>query len=184
MSLQNFLITGNVDVFYHPVHKTKDGYITANVGPDFRSWQNVCKAMGRTDLLADPRFATQSAVMANRTEATAHVQGWLAEQTTTDAERILIEHHVVTGVVKTIDEAARQPQVTARRLVTQVDDPVLGRIEVVNSAVKYAHSEASVRGHAPTLGEHNDDVLRATLGYSPERIAALQAAGVLKNEQR
>jgi crotonobetainyl-CoA:carnitine CoA-transferase CaiB-like acyl-CoA transferase len=184
MSLQNYLLTGNVDVFYHPVHKTLDGYITANVGPDFRSWQNVCKAMGRTDLLADPRFATQAAVMANRTDATAYVQGWLAQQTTAEAERILIEHHVVTGVVKTIDQAARQPQVTARRLVTAVDDPVLGRIDVVNSAVKYAASEASVRGHAPMLGEHNDDVLRHTLGYAPERIAALHAQGVLKREQR
>lgn len=184
MSLQNFLITGNVDVFYHPVHKTCDGYITANVGPDFRSWQNVCKAMGRTDLLADPRFATQAAVMANRAEATAHVQDWLARQTTADAERILIEHHVVTGVVKTIDAAARQPQVEARKLTKAVDDPLLGRIEVVNSAVKYANSGASVRGHAPTLGEHNDDVLRETLGYSTERIAALHAEGVLKREAR
>lgn len=183
-SLQNFLITGDVDVFYHPVHKTRDGYVTANVGPDFRSWQNVCKAMGRTDLLADPRFATQTAVMANRAEATAHVQAWLALQTTADAERILIDHHVVTGVVKTIDEAARQPQVTARKLVKAIDDPVLGRIDVVNSAVKYKNSEASVRGHAPMLGEHNDDVLRETLGYSSERIATLHAQGVLKQDAR
>ena len=47
MSLQNYLITGEVNVFHHPVHKTKDGYLTANVGPDFRAWQNVCKAMGK-----------------------------------------------------------------------------------------------------------------------------------------
>jgi CoA:oxalate CoA-transferase len=184
MSLQNYLITGNVDVFYHPVHKTRDGYITANVGPDFRAWQNVCKAMGRTDLLADPRFATQAAVMANRAAATLHVQEWLSRHTTAEAERILVEHHVVTGVVKTIDEAARQPQVTARRLVTSVDDPVLGRIDVVNAAVKYKNSEATVRGHAPMLGEHNDDVLRDTLGYAPDRIAALHAQGVLKSEAR
>ena len=184
MSLQNFLITGNVEVFYHPVHKTRDGYITANVGPDFRAWQNVCKAMGRTDLLADPRFSTHSAVMANRAEATAYVQAWLAGQTTADAERMLVEHHVVTGVVKTIDEAARQPQVAARELTKAIDDPLLGRIDVVNSAVKYANSEASVRGHAPMLGEHNDDVLHELLGYSAERIAALRTQGVLKSDRR
>lgn len=184
MSLQNFLITGNVEVFYHPVHKTRDGYVTANVGPDFRAWQNVCKAMGRTDLLADPRFSTHSAVIANRAEATAYVQAWLAGQTTADAERMLVEHHVVTGVVKTIDEAARQPQVAARELTKAIDDPLLGRIDVVNSAVKYANSEASIRGHAPMLGEHNDDVLRELLGYSAERIAALRTQGVLKSDRR
>ena len=37
MSLQNYLITGEVNVFHHPVHRTRDGYLTANVGPDFRA---------------------------------------------------------------------------------------------------------------------------------------------------
>lgn len=184
MSLQGYLITGNVDVFYHPVHKTRDGYITANVGPDFRAWQNVCKAMGRTELLDDSRFATQAAVTANRQAATEFVRAWLAQQTTADAERILVDNHVVTGVVKTIAEAARQPQVMARELVTPVDDPQLGRIDVVNSAVKYTNGEAFVRGHAPMLGEHNDEVLRDLLGYPADRIAALHADGVLKRENR
>ena len=184
MSLQNFLITGNVNVFYHPVHRTRDGYITANVGPDFRAWQNVCKAMGRSDLLDDPRFSTHAAVLTNREAATGHVRDWLAQQTTADAERIFIDHHVVTGVVKTMDEAARQPQVIARGLVKPIDDPLLGRIDVISSAVKYANSSAEVRGHAPTLGEHNDAVLSGVLGYSAERIAALRAQGVLKSENK
>jgi formyl-CoA transferase len=184
MSLQNYLLTGEVNVFYHPVHKTRDGYLTANVGPDFRAWQNVCKAMGREDLLKDPRFASQQAVMANREAATASVRDWLADLSTEEAERRLVAHHVVTGVVKTIDEAVRQPQVTARELLAEVDDPVLGRIEVINSAIKYANSEARVRGHAPMLGEHNDEVLREVLGYSDERIAALRDKGVLQSAAR
>ena len=183
-SLQKYLISGEVDVFYHPVHKTRDGYVTANVGPDFRAWQNVCKAMGRVDLLDDPRFSTQAAVRTNREAATDFVRAWLAGQTTADAERILVEHHVVTGVVKSIADAARQPQVVARELTKTVDDPVLGRIEVVNSALKYRNSEATVRGHAPTLGEHNAAVLQELLGYSPERVEALQAQGVLKREAK
>lgn len=111
-------------------------------------------------------------------------RAWLAGQTTADAERILVEHHVVTGVVKSIADAARQPQVVARELTKTVDDPVLGRIEVVNSALKYRNSEATVRGHAPTLGEHNAAVLQKLLGYSPEQIEALQAKGVLKREAK
>jgi crotonobetainyl-CoA:carnitine CoA-transferase CaiB-like acyl-CoA transferase len=184
MSLQNYQITGNVNVFYHPVHKTKDGYITANVGPDFRAWQNVCAAMGRTDLLDDPRFSSHAAVLKNREAATGHVKEWLAQQTTAEAERILVDHHVVTGVVMTIPEAARQPLVAARELVKAVDDPLLGRIEVVSSAMKYANSSAEVRGHAPLLGEHNDAVLSSVLGYSDQRIAALAAQGVLKSEKK
>lgn len=183
-TLQHCLLTGEVNVFYHPVHKTRDGYLTANIGPDFRSWQNVCHAMGRADLLTDPRFSTQASVMANRAEATACVQEWLSGLSTEEAERRLVAHHVVSGVVMTIDEAVRQPQVRARNLTTAIDDPILGRIDVINSAVKYANSEAVVRGHAPTLGEHNDLVLRELLGYSDERIDSLRMQGVLRSEVR
>jgi len=184
MSLQNFLITGEVSVFHHPVHKTKDGYLTANVGPDFRAWQNVCKAMGKEELLRDPSFSSQSAVMANRDAATAEVRNWLKGLTTEEAEKRLVAHHVVTGVVKTLDQAARQPQVLARELITEVDDPVLGRIEVVNSSIKYSNSDARVRGPAPMLGEHNVEVLREVLGYSSEKIAALRDSGVLQSAER
>ncbi len=184
MSLQNYLISGEISVFHHPVHKTKDGYLTANVGPDFRAWQNVCKAMGKDELLKDPRFSSHAAVLANRDAATAEVRNWLAGLTTAEAEQRLVAHHVVTGIVKTLDEAARQPQVLARELITEVDDPVLGRIDVVNSSIKYANSEARVRGPAPMLGEHNAEVLADVLGYSKEQIAALRDKGVLQSAEK
>ena len=57
-------------------------------------------------------------------------------------------------------------------------------IEVINSSIKYANSEATVRGHAPMLGEHNADVLRGVLGYGDDRIATLQAQGVLQSAKR
>jgi CoA:oxalate CoA-transferase len=78
--------------------------------------------------------------------------------------------------VKTVPEAIRQPQVVERHLIKQVDDPVLGSIEVINSAMKYREDSVGVRGHAPTLGEHNDAVLREVLGYDEERIDVLRAA--------
>ena len=184
MSLQNYLITGEISVFHHPVHKTKDGYLTANVGPDFRAWQNVCKAMGREELLRDPRFSSHAAVLANRDAATAEVRAWLSTLTTEEAEKRLVAHHVVTGIVKTLDQAARQPQVLARELITEVDDPVLGRIDVVNSSIKYLNSEARVRGPAPMLGEHNAEVLAEVLGYSKEKIAALREKGVLQSAEK
>ena len=87
---------------------------------------------------------------------------------------------MVVGVVKTIDEAVRQPQVIARQMITSVDDPVLGRIDVINSAPKFADASVGVRGPAPMLGQHNETVLRDLLGYDEEKCAALVAAGVLR----
>ncbi|MEY4863858.1 MAG: hypothetical protein RLZ51_1953 [Pseudomonadota bacterium] len=179
-TLQRCLIDGVVNPGYHPVHRTRDGYVTANIGPDFRAWQNVCKAMGRPELLADPRYGSLEAVQQNRESANAIFAAWLAELSSEEADRILTAHHVVVGVMKTVPEAVRQPQVIARQMITPVDDPVLGRIDVINSAPKFSDASVQVRGPAPTLGQHNSEVLSQVLGYAPERIEALREQGILK----
>lgn len=179
MSLQRCLIDGRIEVAYHPVHATLDGYVTANLGPDFRAWQNICKSIGRPELLADPRFATLTALNRHRDEATAIFREWLAGQRSEDAERVLTANHVVCARVLTVDEAVRQPQVRARGLVDPVDDPVLGRIEVLGSPATLRHASAGVRGPAPLLGEHNASILARILGYDEARIAGLHEAGVL-----
>ena len=180
-TLQRCLLGAAPDVWYHPVHKTLDGYVTANIGPDFRAWQNVCKAMGREDLLTDARFSTQDAVNRHRDAATSLVQEWLLHHTSEEADRILTAHHVVCGVVKTVEEAVCQPQVKARGLLNTVDDPVLGQIDVIGSPVKFREATVGVTSHAPMLGEHNEAVLRGLLGFDDERIARLREQGVLRS---
>jgi crotonobetainyl-CoA:carnitine CoA-transferase CaiB-like acyl-CoA transferase len=179
-TLQRCLIDGEVKAGYHPVHRTRDGYVTANIGPDFRAWQNICQAMGRAELLQDPKFADLEAVNLHREEATAIFAAWLARHDSDEVERILTEHHVVVGVMKTVPEAVRQPQVLAREMITPVEDPVLGRIDVINSAPKFSDASVQVRGPAPTLGQHNTEVLGDLLGYAPERIAVLREQGILR----
>lgn len=171
---------GDVSVWYHPVHATKDGYVTANVGPDFRAWENVCKAMQREDLLADLRFDSQPNVMQNVHEAGDIVSTWLATLSSAEAEAILTKNHIPSAPVLTVDEAVRQPQVTERGLTLEVDDPVFGTIPTMNSAYRYADSCADVRGPAPLLGGHNAQVLRSLLDLDDERIEALYASGVLR----
>ena len=179
-ALQRCLIDGVVNPGYHPVHRTLDGFVTANLGPDFRAWQNICKAMGRTELLEDARFCSLAAVNENRHDATSIFAQWLAGLTSDEVDRILTEHHVVVGVMKTVPEAVRQPQVIARQMITPVVDPVLGPIDVINSAPKFSDASVQVRGPAPTIGQHNTEVLSQVLGYDPQRIEALRSQGILK----
>ena len=181
LSLQAALMSDKVDVWYHPVHKTRDGYVTANVGPDFRAWQNVCLAMARPELLEDARFSSEASVEANKDAAASIVAEWLSQLTSAEAEERLTKAHVACGIVKTIHEAVRQPQVEARGLVVNVEDPVLGSMGVINSAFRYANARCGVRGPAPRLGEHNASVLSELAGYSEAQIESLAAASVIVN---
>lgn len=167
------------EVWYHPVHKTRDGYVTANVGPDFRGWANLCKAMGREDLLEDPRFSDQKAVHDNIHAAGAEVSAWMATKDSEAIEKALTAHHVACGIVYDIDEAVRQPQVVERDLVATVEDPVRGEIKTMSSAFKYRNARTGTRSAAPTLGQHNELVLKKWLGYTDEQVAELRDANLL-----
>ena len=65
----------------------------------------------------------------------------------------------------------------------QVEDPILGPHDQINSAFKYKNAESGVRGPAPMLGEHNAEVLRNELGYDEGRIAELSSQAVLKQDR-
>jgi crotonobetainyl-CoA:carnitine CoA-transferase CaiB-like acyl-CoA transferase len=181
--LQTCLTSGKVDIFYHPVHATKDGYITANVGPDHRSWQGTCIAMGRPELADDPRFADAKCLEDNLREAEGIMQDWLKGMKSEDAERLLTQNHVACGIVFTVDQAVRQPQVKARNMTVTVDDPIMGPVEQINSAFHYANAESGVTGPAPMLGQHNEEVLRRDLGYDEARIRDLAERGVLRSQR-
>ena len=183
LSLQAALMSEEVDVWYHPVHKTRDGYVTANIGPDFRAWRNVCTAMQRPELLEDERFSSEARVETNKHAAAAIVAEWLANLTSEQAVERLTAAHVACGVVKTLHEAVRQPQVEARGLVVEVEDPVLGAMGVINSAFRYASARSGVRGPAPRLGEHNASVLRDLAGYTSAQIEDLAGAGVIVSDE-
>ena len=182
-SLQAYLASGEIDVWYHPVYATKDGYLTALVGPDHRSWRNTCSAMGRPELAEEPRFCDESALAANRSEATEILSDWLATKTSEQAESQLTKHHVASGIVFTVDQAAQQPQVRERGLTVAVEDPLLGRTELVNSAFRYTNATSGVTGPVPLLGEHNTNILSRDLGYDPDRIQSLNEAAILREEQ-
>ena len=82
--------------------------------------------------------------------------------------------------MKTVPEAVRQPQVIEREMIIPVEDPVLGTIDVINSAPKFSDASVQVRGPAPTIGQHNTEVLAQVLGYAPEQIETLRRQGILK----
>ncbi|MCB1742394.1 MAG: CoA transferase [Gammaproteobacteria bacterium] len=181
LSLQAALREPQPEIWYHPVHRTRDGYLTANVGPDHRGWANLCRAMSQAQLAEDPRFCDTGRLQANMDEAVSIVRAWLSTLDSETAEQVLMRHHVACGRVYTVDQAVRQPQVLERGLVVDVEDPVLGPIKVINSAFCYAEASSGVRGPAPHLGQHNAEVLAGVLGYDEARIDALRISGVLKS---
>jgi CoA:oxalate CoA-transferase len=161
---------------YQPV-ETADGFATiAAVTED--QWTNLLVALGREELLADERFATNDARLSNlqafRDELTAAVPNWTTEAL---IDR-LAEFDVPCGPILTLDEVPDFPQVVANETLIESEHPALGRVREPRPPARFDATPSAIRGPAPTLGEHTDAVL-ADLGRTTEEIAKLRADGAV-----
>ena len=159
------------------VFRTKDGHINiAATGTAI--YQRFCEVMGREDWLTDERFNTPPRRSKNRDEMNAQLEAITSTKTSRDWIEAFNEAGVPAGYIYSIDEVFDDPQVQHLGMAAPVTHPELGDIELVGQPVRLSNAPADIRTATPDLGEHNDEVL-AEVGYSPEEIRQLRAAGAL-----
>ena len=145
----------------------------------------LCNAMGRPEMATDPRFCNNTQRMANVTELKRQIQGWFdAMPSDEEVYKLFNEHRVPYAQVLSIEEAMAHPHLREREVVRTVNDRYLGEFDVPGFPLRFSGYERHHEMQAPTLGEHNQDVLREYLGYSTERIAALEREGVVVRGER
>jgi crotonobetainyl-CoA:carnitine CoA-transferase CaiB-like acyl-CoA transferase len=143
-------------------------------------WPNVCRCIGRPDLLDDPRLQSLGDRAAHREELVTVIEEWMAGFASDRAvlDR-LEEYHVPAGPVLSPLDAIDHPHFKSRDMVRWVDDPQIGPIPIPGFPWKFSDQSELPSIVAPTLGQHNAEVLRGRLGLSEARLEELTAAGVL-----
>lgn len=147
-------------------------------------WQRLCDAMGVSDLGGDPRFATAEGRVENAKELLALVEAWM-QTFETNAELLahLETERIPAAPVLSPEEAMVHPHFTERGMVRQVSDPYFGEITVTGLPAKFSSVPLpEVEPLAPSLGQHNREILLEVLGMSDEAISDLEAANILIHE--
>jgi crotonobetainyl-CoA:carnitine CoA-transferase CaiB-like acyl-CoA transferase len=119
-------------------------------------------ALGCTELLDDPRFATPDARMTHDAAMRAELMARFATRTAAEWEALLAEAGVPAGKVRRPDEALALPQLADRELFVDLDTGE----RVLNAGFRFARDGPGLRGRAPDLGEHSAEILRG-LGIAP-----------------
>jgi crotonobetainyl-CoA:carnitine CoA-transferase CaiB-like acyl-CoA transferase len=169
------------------IYKGKDGYITIASLTQPR-WEGIVKTMGRDYewLLKDPRAATVSTRCCEENAPFIHkvVEEWVMSQNSVaEAERRLEENGCPCLRVRSVKELAdSDPHIKAREMMVEVEQPFIGKVRMYGSPLKMSETPVGVRGHAPLLGEHTEEVLTGILGYRKEKIKELYSNEVLYHE--
>jgi len=141
----------------------------------------LATAMGRPDLITDPRFATHRARGRNQDEIDAIVGDWAAGYDADTLTTLLEEAGVVVGPVDTVAEVVRNPQFRARDMLVPHFDEAVGR-DVLGPGVMppLSGTPGSVRWAGPARpGAHNAEVYTGLLGIGAAELADLAERGVV-----
>jgi crotonobetainyl-CoA:carnitine CoA-transferase CaiB-like acyl-CoA transferase len=147
-------------------YSTADGRYVSIICQSQRNWEPLCRALGREDLAHDPRFATPSARLENRTVLNAAIVKLMAQKSSTEWIRRLEAERVPCAQVNDYREALDDPQIADRHLVRSLDHPTSGTIRVVGPPWIVDGTETPMFA-PPRLGEHTDPILRDWLGQEP-----------------
>lgn len=161
------------------VYETKDGRWLAISGSVQKMAANTFAAIGRPDLIDDPRFATNELRVENVEALDEIVGAWARERTREDALEILLRHSVPGAPVMDIADLVHDPHMVAREAIQVVDDPELGPLRMHGVLPRMSRTAGRIRSAGPRLGEHNEEIYRGLLGLSQDEVAELQGAGVI-----
>ncbi|MFQ5343262.1 MAG: CoA transferase, partial [Anaerolineae bacterium] len=149
--------------------------------PNNLMWRRLCQAMGREDLADDPRTAEGPARGENAGLVRSVVEDWMADKTREDVRLLLSEHGVPSGPVHTAEDIFNCPQVEARQMLVDIEDPQFGAYKFARSPMMLSSSPNIETRRPPRLGEHTRSVLQELLGYDDPELDELQVAGIIES---
>ena len=140
-------------------------------------WGRLLKAIGREELIGDPRYATREARIEHEAEVDAIIAAWTRRHTKQEAMDI-IGAAVPAGAVLDTGELLADASFEQRGIMQVIDHPKAGPYKMPAWPVRFSGNPPPVHA-APLLGQHNAEVLEEWLGLSADAIGTLRAQSVI-----
>jgi len=139
---------------------TKDRHIIIAIG-DNAGFDRLCATIGRADLAADPLFATNALRLQHQQALKEQLSTALAAKTSAEWVAILRAAGLPCGPINSVGEGVNDPQVVARNMIVEVDDPTAGMVRLFGCPIKMsAFPDPHRRATAPDLDADRQRILR------------------------
>lgn len=162
--------------------KTKDTWAILAAGND-NLWAKFCKAVGREELIDDSRFATNGDRTKNHDELKPIMDDIFAQKTTAEWMELLNKAGVPGSPINTVEDLFKDPQVEARHMLVEVEQPKVGKIKVAGNPIKLSDIPAEQevpKDPAPSIGQHTEEILKSLLGMDNNGVKELMDSKVVE----
>jgi len=178
--------TAHASIVPYQAFTTKDGHLVVAAMND-RQFVRLCERMGMEQLPLDQQYSTNPSRVKHRVKLLEMLQARLNEHTSSEWLTMLDGSGLAYGPINEVAQVFDDPQVLHRDMLMQIEHPTAGAIRLPGMPVKFSgggDGSSSPNDRLPTapplLGEHTRDVL-AEIGYSKDRIAALEKVGAVQS---
>jgi crotonobetainyl-CoA:carnitine CoA-transferase CaiB-like acyl-CoA transferase len=160
-------------------YKTRDGKWVALSASTPASADAMFKALGIGHLLADPRFATNDARIANGEAVDQAIALAIGKRSRAEIVGLFETEGLTAAPVYDIADIMEDPHFKARRTFVEVPDPELGTVTMTAPTPRLSETPGTVRWAGPALGAHNREVYAGELGLSDAELQRLKADGII-----
>ena len=176
------LRVGNSSLVAQPLgaYEASDGPFLLTIAGDALYVKFCNNALDRPDLAEDPRFTRNAARVTNRLALKDELEAIFASGTVEYWLERLLAAGIPAGAIRSTGEALDSYETKSRGLITEAPHTSEGTVPVVRSPLHFSGTPVREPMGAPLLGQHSEEVLRETLGYSAAEVAALISSGVLR----
>ena len=160
------------------VFRTKDGRYVGISASIQAMAERLFRAIGRDDMIADPRFRTNIERVKNAEACEAPIVAFIEARTLAENMEAFGRAEVTAAPVYDIDQFIADPHVIAREILVDLPDAELGHLPMHNVISRLSGTPGRLRRPAPSLGEHTAAIL-AELGLDRDALDGLEKQGVV-----
>jgi crotonobetainyl-CoA:carnitine CoA-transferase CaiB-like acyl-CoA transferase len=159
-------------------YRCRDGHYVSLSGSIQKMTERLFRAIGRPELIDDPRFRTNADRLRNADELDAIIGEFIAARTQQENVTFFEAAEVTIGPIYDTSQIMADPHVIERELIADYPDADMGQIPMHHVVPRLDQTPGSIRTAAPTLGQHNRELLHE-IGMDSGDQEALQKAGVV-----
>jgi crotonobetainyl-CoA:carnitine CoA-transferase CaiB-like acyl-CoA transferase len=143
----------------YDAYPASDGWIVLGCATR-PTWERLCNAMGRPDMIGDPRFADNAARVANLEALTGAIAAWTGTRTEREAVALLTEAGVPAAPVAGIDELLDDPRLIARDMLVETTLANGRTLRLPGCPMRFTETGSGIRLRPPLVGEQDEEIPR------------------------
>jgi len=163
-------------------YRTQDGDWVALSCSSQGTWERLAEAMGRQDMIKDPRFLTneQRITRESRRILNETIQGWIGSKGTEEFLDVCTRLGLTAGPIPNMKGIGDNKHYQERKTMVEIEDPATGiMLKMPDVAYRMLGAPAKIRFAGLPVGSANEVIYQDLLGFSAEDIERFKKEGAI-----